>query len=100
MPFGETSPYRFLGDYYFRFAITNEFGCTSYSDTLHLEVISDHIVNPANDKITIEVHGEPGSGNANHLYAVYGFHTANNPDADTETKDDTSLKILFTITNK
>jgi len=57
--------------------------------------LTDHIVNPANDKITIEVHGEPSSGNANHLYAVYGFHTANNPDADSSTKDETSLKVLF-----
>ena len=58
MPPGETSPYRFLGDYYFRFAITNEYGCTSYSDLLHLEVISDHIVNPGPD-IEVNCSGSP-----------------------------------------
>lgn len=57
--------------------------------------IEDHKVNPANDKLSIEVHDEPGAGGANHLYAIYGFHTLNNPSADDTCRDETSLKILF-----
>lgn len=41
--------------------------------------ITDHIVNPANDKLTITAYDEPGSGGANHLYMVEGFDTATNP---------------------
>jgi len=32
--------------------------------------ITDHIVNPANDLIDITVMDEPGSGGANHYYAI------------------------------
>lgn len=35
--------------------------------------LTDHIVNPANDKITIHVIDEPGAGGANHEYEVSGF---------------------------
>lgn len=57
--------------------------------------ISDHKVNPANDRLTIQVHDEPGAGGANHLYAVYGFHTLKNPSADSTCRDETCLKVLF-----
>lgn len=57
--------------------------------------ITTHRANPANDRITIQVHDEPGAGGANHLYAVYGFHTLNNPSADSTCRDETSLKVLF-----
>ncbi len=40
--------------------------------------LTDHIVNPANDKITITVLDEPGSGGANHLYQIAGFDSASN----------------------
>lgn len=40
--------------------------------------LTSHIVNPCNDKITISVLDEPGSGGANHLYDVRGFDTATN----------------------
>lgn len=40
--------------------------------------ITDHIINPCNDKITIAVTDEPGAGGANHRYEVTGFDTANN----------------------
>lgn len=33
--------------------------------------LTDHIVNPANDKITIRVIDEPGAGGANHEYEKY-----------------------------
>lgn len=32
--------------------------------------IKDHVVNPVNDSISIRVLDEPGSGGANHLYAI------------------------------
>lgn len=38
-----------------------------------------HIVNPANDRLSITVLDEPGSGGANHLYMISGFDTATNP---------------------
>ena len=43
--------------------------------------LTDHIINPVNDKLTIAVLDEPGAGGANHLYRVTGFtqvppHTA------------------------
>lgn len=60
-----------------------------------MRTITSHIVNPANDRISIEVHDEPGAGGANHLYAVYGFHTLGNPSADTSCADETCLKVLF-----
>lgn len=41
--------------------------------------ITDHIVNPANDAITIEVTDAPGAGGANHRYEISGFDTASNP---------------------
>ena len=44
-----------------------------------MRTLSDHIVNPANDKITISVTDEPGTGGANHLYMVEGFDTTTNP---------------------
>lgn len=57
--------------------------------------ITDHKVNPANDRLTIQVHDEPGAGGANHLYAIYGFHTLKNPSADSTCRDETCLKVLF-----
>jgi hypothetical protein len=57
--------------------------------------ITSHVVNPANDRLAIEVHDEPGAGGANHAYAVYGFHTRTNPSADTFSRDETCLKVLF-----
>ena len=40
--------------------------------------INDHVVNPANDQLLIEVKDEPGAGGANHLYVVSGFNTQTN----------------------
>lgn len=44
-----------------------------------MRTITDHVVNPANDKLTISVTDEPGAGGANHLYMVEGFDTSSNP---------------------
>lgn len=41
--------------------------------------ITDHIVNPANDQLTITTQDAPGSGGANHLYRIEGFNTQTNP---------------------
>lgn len=38
-----------------------------------MRVINDHKVNPANDKLSIEVLDEPGSGGANHHYRISGY---------------------------
>lgn len=43
--------------------------------------ITDHVVNPANDKIKILVTDEPGAGGANHMYEVTGFDASTNPSA-------------------
>lgn len=40
--------------------------------------INDHVVNPANDQLTITVTDEPGAGGANHLYMIEGFDTESN----------------------
>lgn len=40
--------------------------------------LSDHMVNPANDKLKVLVMDEPGSGGANHHYRVEGFDTTTN----------------------
>lgn len=36
--------------------------------------ITDHIINPTNDKLTIEVIDEPGAGGANHSYFIDWDH--------------------------
>ncbi|SIO50673.1 hypothetical protein SAMN05444172_2594 [Burkholderia sp. GAS332] len=38
-----------------------------------MRLVTDHVVNPVNDQLTIEVIDEPGSGGANHLYEVSGY---------------------------
>lgn len=38
-----------------------------------MRTINDHVVNPANDKLSITVLDDPGAGGANHLYEVSGY---------------------------
>jgi hypothetical protein len=38
-------------------------------------------VNPANDKLSIEVMDEPGTGGANHRYDITGYDSKGNPSA-------------------
>jgi len=40
--------------------------------------LTSHIVNPVNDKLTITVVDEPGSGGANHAYIITGMDTLRN----------------------
>lgn len=41
--------------------------------------LTGHIVNPANDQISITVEDAPGAGGANHRYEITGFDTETNP---------------------
>ena len=41
--------------------------------------LSSHIVNPANDKLTITVEDDPGQGGACHRYKITGFDAGTNP---------------------
>ena len=52
-----------------------------------MRTINDHKVNPANDKLTIEVLDEPGAGGANHVYQVRGYHS--------KEADETAVVIRF-----
>ena len=38
-----------------------------------MRALTEHKVNPANDRLSIEVTDEPGAGGANHVYEVRGF---------------------------
>src|SRR5438128_335469 len=58
--------------------------------------ISDHIVNPANDRIKIAVTDELGAGGANHRYEISGFDLAGNPAAGYPAVDDRyGLDVVF-----
>lgn len=56
--------------------------------------ITDHIINPANDKLTVTVTDEPGAGWANHRYSITGFNAGSNPSRDGEDPR-TFAAILF-----
>lgn len=43
--------------------------------------LTDHKINPANDKLRITVTDEPGAGGANHRYEIDGFDADSNPSA-------------------
>jgi hypothetical protein len=43
-----------------------------------MRMLTDHIVNPANDKLAIVARDEPGAGGANHLYRITGFDSSTN----------------------
>lgn len=44
--------------------------------------ITDHIINPCNDKLTISVTDEPEAGGANNAYLVTGFDPVSNSSLD------------------
>ena len=44
-----------------------------------IRTITDHIINPANDKLAITVTDEPGAGGANHRYEIRGYDATTNP---------------------
>ena len=43
-----------------------------------MRTITSHVVNPANDRLTITVLDEPSHGGACHLYQIEGFDSATN----------------------
>jgi hypothetical protein len=49
------------------------------SKGLAMRELTEHRVNPANDRLTIRITDEPGAGGANHRYEVSGFDAATNP---------------------
>jgi hypothetical protein len=51
----------------------------SAKERVPMRTLHDHQVNPANDKLSIEVMDEPGAGGACHHYQISGFNTATNP---------------------
>jgi len=58
--------------------------------------LTDHRVNPANDKLKITVEDQPGSGGANHLYRISGFDTSTNAsDINAESEPFEATTILF-----
>lgn len=57
-----------------------------------MRTITDHQVNPANDKLNISVVDKPGAGGANHHYYIDGFDTGTNPSASFHTNH---LILLF-----
>ena len=57
--------------------------------------LTDHRVNPANDKLKIEVTDEPGAGGANHRYEISGFNPGMNPSADSPHPPEPPLVIVF-----
>ncbi|MDW5313739.1 hypothetical protein [Rhizobium sp. PL01] len=58
-----------------------------------MRTLTEHRVNPANDKLTISVTDLAGAGGANHRYEIGGFSTENNPSHD-DTREG-ELVILF-----
>ena len=49
---------------------------------IQMRIINDHQVNPANDLLVIAAEDAPGSGGANHRYAITGFDTESNASAE------------------
>ncbi|MBB2999669.1 hypothetical protein FHX57_002000 [Paraburkholderia tropica] len=63
-----------------------------------MRTITDHVVNPANDKLRITVMDAPGAGGANHRYVVGGYDATNNPSLDSdgvESEHPRATVILF-----
>lgn len=61
-----------------------------------MRTITDHIVNPCNDKLTITVTDEPGAGGANHRYVVEGLNAGNNASLNPLFPDGiTACEVLF-----
>ena len=46
-----------------------------------METITEHVVNPANDRLKIEVVDDPGHGGACHAYLIRGFDSRTNATA-------------------
>ena len=60
-----------------------------------MRVLTDHIVNPANDQLIIRVMDEPGAGGAHHRYHITGFDPFANPSCPSHASTVPSEVILF-----
>jgi hypothetical protein len=60
-----------------------------------VRTITDHIINPANDRLTITVTDAPGAGGANHRYEVHGYNAITNPGHQPAIQCDNETVILF-----
>ena len=62
-----------------------------------MRLLTDHIVNPVNDRLKIEVIDEPGFGGGHHRYDITGFVTGGNPAATAGgyVSDFSRLPIIF-----
>ncbi|MFC0809105.1 hypothetical protein ACFHWW_27305 [Ensifer sp. P24N7] len=60
-----------------------------------MRVLTEHKVNPANDRLEIQVLDQPGAGGAYHRYKVLGYHDLSNPSRPEGRQADTSIEILF-----
>ena len=49
--------------------------------------LTDHKVNPANDKLTVTVEDAPGAGGAHHAYMISGFDADLNPSTEVTASD-------------
>ena len=59
--------------------------------------LTDHIVNPCNDKLEITVTDSPGAGGANHRYEIRGYDQRTNPSAQDikEYADNHALTVIL-----
>lgn len=57
--------------------------------------LTDHKINPANDKLRITVTDEPGAGGANHRYEIDGFDVTTNPSFDGASDDPSGATTLL-----
>ena len=57
--------------------------------------LAGHKVNPANDKLVVEVVDEPGSGGASHRYRITGFNSDTNPSKAPDEQNIVGATFLF-----
>lgn len=57
--------------------------------------LTEHKVNPANDRLTIKVMDEPGAGGAHHRYDIRGYDESANPSAPEHDEIVPGVTILF-----
>lgn len=64
-----------------------------------MRTIEDHKINPANDKLVVEVIDEPGAGGANHAYKVSGFELSTNKSAGDGLLQNASKEVVIYFQN-
>jgi hypothetical protein len=61
--------------------------------------INDHMINPANDKLTIAVIDEAGAGGGNHAYKVSGFDLSTNKSAGNGVLQNCATELVIYFQN-